>query len=598
MVRIRTLLLGFAGSLSLSLALSLALAAQPMETAVNDGWHTVRPGESLWAIAARYLGDEKEWATLHAMNPQIRNPHLIAPGQRIRVRIEAEYAGDVAKVVKISRRVEEQLTPHPWKASSVENLLNPRDGMRTFEDSSSEILFADSSRLVVSEDSLVFLGRGGAVERQVRRDEIEIVMGQGDFDAGVEAKSREFVVGTSRMTPSAGDVIQTRLRRSDSGNSQVMVYEGEGAVESAGASQTVERGMGTQMKDGEPPAPPERLLPAPELAEPQPESAWQVGNPPFVWSPVDGAAGYVLEVCADPECGILERRILDLENAEYRDVALEVGGYFWRVTAVSPSGLDGYPSPTAAFSVLSTGADATPPTIATLFSGTQIEREGTLYLGVGARLEVEVTDDASGVDRTWAELDGEAVELTAAQGPWEDGPHEVVIKASDRAGNVASSDPLAFVFDTTGPEIHWGLESGGVYHSFVGDTPPVSRPDGRRGRKAPKLTWSADRRQWRSVGAETVNLERYEAPRFYLRGGGRCSAIYGADNAFLPLKKKEGVGVLANDEYVGTEWLNFRLEEAADDGRRDPRLLVDAVDWLGNRSAVSWPLGRGKRARR
>ena len=585
--------LGFA----LLALVTVPVAGQSSTTAVREGWHIVRPGESLWVIAARYLGAEEEWKTIHALNPEIADPHRISPGQRVRVRVAPEYSGDVAKVVKISRRVEEQLTPHPWAASAVENLLNPRDGMRTFEDSSSEILFADSSRLVVGEDSLVFLGRGGVVDRQVRRDEIEIVMGQGDFDGSVETKSREFVVGGSRMTPSAGDAIQTRLRRFDSGNSQVMVYEGEGAVESGGASQQVERGMGTQMKDGEPPAPPERLLQAAEPSGPEAGSEWRVGNPPFSWSAVEGAAGYVLEVCADKECGQLVARIVDVEQTEYRTAQLEAGSFFWRVTPVSASGLDGYPSATTGFTILSTGADTTEPAIQTVFTGTQVERHDTLYLGVGAQLEIEVEDGESGVDRIWAELDGAEVELAAAQGPWELGPHTVVIKASDRAGNIGASELLEFVYDTVGPQINWGLESGGVYHSYVGNEAPVARPEGARAGKTPNLKWSRDRRDWQEVRPESQRVQRSEAPRFFLRSAGRRTAVYGADYVFLPLKRGKGVGVLAKDHLVGTEWLNFRVEDSSEDRRGDPRLIVEAIDWLGNRSSVSWPLGRGQRPR-
>ena len=353
------------------------LAAQPVpQTAakvVREGWHVVRPGESLWVIAARYLGAESEWQTLHALNPQIVNPHLIAPGQRIRIQVRKSYAGDLAQVVQLSGRVEEQLTPLPWSPSQVEMLLTPNDGQRTFADSSSELLFADDSRLVLSEDSLVFLGRGGRVERQVRRDEIEIVMGQGDFESGMTAKTREFVVGGSRVKPAGGEVIQTRLRRFDSGNNQVMVYEGESAVESGGASQQVERGMGTQMVDGAAPAPPERLLPAAEPQSPVAASEWRVGNPPFAWSAVSGAAGYVLEVCADPVCGRLVSRLAGLDQPRIATVELPVGAFYWRVTAVSPSGLDGYPSVATPFAILATGADVTAPVIEAKLTGTQVD---------------------------------------------------------------------------------------------------------------------------------------------------------------------------------------------------------------------------------
>ena len=55
-------------------ALMLAVSparAEPGESAIVEGWHVVRPGETLWSLAALYLGNEEEWPVLHALNPQI-----------------------------------------------------------------------------------------------------------------------------------------------------------------------------------------------------------------------------------------------------------------------------------------------------------------------------------------------------------------------------------------------------------------------------------------------------------------------------------------------------------------------------------------------
>lgn len=45
-------------------------------------WYTVVSGDNLWAIANRY---GITLATLLALNPQVKNPNLIYPGNRIRV---------------------------------------------------------------------------------------------------------------------------------------------------------------------------------------------------------------------------------------------------------------------------------------------------------------------------------------------------------------------------------------------------------------------------------------------------------------------------------------------------------------------------------
>jgi hypothetical protein len=71
-------------------------------------------------------------------------------------------------------------------------------------------------------------------------------------------------------------------------------------------------------------------------------------------------------------------------------------------------------------------------------------------------------------------------------------------------------------------------------------------------------------------------------------------------NVSLPVKKRHGIGVLANDSLVGTKTLDFSIVDGGDDAERSHRrrLVVEATDHLGNRSSVSWPIRRGGAERR
>jgi len=125
-----------------------------------------------------------------------------------------------------------------------------------------------------------------------------------------------------------------------------MVYSGNSEVESGGESVAVEQGMGTIAKAGEAPAEPEKLLEAPSIGSSNPKVSEPDTEIPLTWNALDGADSYRLEVCSDMSCSSVNKRFSGLKEASHTINGLPEGKWFWRVSGVSPSGLDGFPSAT------------------------------------------------------------------------------------------------------------------------------------------------------------------------------------------------------------------------------------------------------------
>lgn len=477
-------------------------AAAPVDRSTwEDGWHVVRPGDTLEGLAARFLGSHELWRELHLLNPFVKDPNLLYPGQRLRIFLERPTAQLSAQILAVARDVRELPTPVPWQAASAGDVLLERDALRTAKAASARLRFDDGATVTLSEDSLVFIRRQTAATSPLPKKEIEVELGQIDVEssgesstapstaAGARQRQRtdaiEVVVGGARSLakPSPGAPLSARSRKTGGDAAQFMVYAGQSTVSAAGASIEVPAGNGTSVAPAARPGPVEALLPAPEQARPAYGEEVEQAAPQFSWAPVPGADLYTVEVCRDPACGVLVARgVTPSAGSLQLDVGggLPAGELFWRVTAIAPSGLDGYPTPAIRIQAVESVRPDPPKLVLEAAAGEAVP-DGSCF---GAVPEAVVhSRDRRGAELPWTLLlDGRAVSQVEYRNLPVAGEHRVAARVTDERGRTSESAALAFVLDGAAPWIDLVALSPGAPADSEG---PAESPR-RRGRKPAK----------------------------------------------------------------------------------------------------------------
>lgn len=383
--------------------------------------YVVKPGDTISQITYRLLGDVTFWEDNWKLNPQVRDPDRLRIGQVLQIITERKVIAESARVVEAVNRTEKLVRASDWERAAVGDELASGHGLRTRENSTAELRFNAESSLRLGEFSQVFLARKDTSLRGVDRGQVTVERGAVDLRFAPLKRSRteiELIAGPAIARPSAaaGSAAEIRAGAGEDGGARVMVYQGQSAVSAGGSEVAVRQGMGTAVPEHGPPAPPEKLLPAPRPLDAA--LRWNYSNGLLRWHPVDSAAAYRVEVCADADCRTLLHTAHVGSGATRHQVSpLPPGQHLWRVRAISNSGLDGYPSSPAALEVTDPAADLSGPMIALVpLSGFVLDSNGAVRLGPNATLRLAAHDEQSGVEaieisqgKDWQPLQSDSV---------------------------------------------------------------------------------------------------------------------------------------------------------------------------------------------
>jgi len=430
-----------------------ARAAEKDETAFQNV--VVRPGDTLWGIAHKYLKDPARWDEILKHNKlPTADPTVALPGLTLRVPVKLIKNSLRAAhlVYEVNRVVFRRRDTADWKDSARDMELFQGDTLRTLEESRARVKFLNKELLSLEPDSM-------AVIKPVEDAEADVVLKAGSVFAG----HARVVTASARVTPRTMDTRYSASIEPDL-TTRVEVFKGVAAVDAQGSSVDVPAGMQTSVRPGLAPEVPRRLENAPALEVRAQEYASAVavggGAAPNVRLqeaiPVPSAdaatlrgdidslsvgvpiLGFHVQAASDREFTkvLFSRKYENDERFSPADAGLAPGAYWWRIAVVDLLGTEGTYSEPRYYTIGVKRPERSAKvelndlvTILSPESGATVTGDSIRVVGVlrDDTLKLEVAGKPVRID-----ADGNFVAVV----PIVDGVNEIPITVSDGKGNV------------------------------------------------------------------------------------------------------------------------------------------------------------------
>ncbi|MGH2929360.1 MAG: LysM peptidoglycan-binding domain-containing protein, partial [Solirubrobacteraceae bacterium] len=341
----------------LLLGAAQARSAEEDETAYQNV--VVRPGDTLWGIAHKYLKDPSRWDEILKHNRlPTADPTVALPGMilRVPVKLIKNSLRAASLVYAVNRVLSRRKDTADWKAAPVSSQLYEGDWLRTLEDSRARVKFLNRELLALEPDSM-------AVIKPVDRD-ADVELKRGSVFAG----RARVITASARVTPRTADTRYAASVEADL-TTRVEVFRGMAAVEAQGSEVDVPAGMQTRVRPGLAPEIPRRDENPPELEARAQEfaSAMSVGggvapHPVALGAlPVPDAdaatlrgdidslsvgvpiLGFHVQAASDRDFKklLFNRKYDSDETFSPADARLAPGAYWWRIAVVDLLGTEG-----------------------------------------------------------------------------------------------------------------------------------------------------------------------------------------------------------------------------------------------------------------
>lgn len=347
--------------------------------------------DNLVNICKTWLENPLKWPTVARFN-RLENPHLIYPGQHIKIPVKLikgiPMNGWVSflkgKVFAYSHESNE-----PWRLKQ-DDIVKQGTEIETKKESAVEITFTDGSSFFLRPDTRINI-------RDSRQRQPYYMIRQLFMPAGrIFLRIKESTGQDSKFeiqTPSAVSAARgTRFRVSvDQENvTRTEVLDGSVGVKGEGQEVVLNTGQGTWVEDGESANAPEPLPDPPEIKGLR--TMYQQLPVTFTIIPSEKAVACRLEIAKDPGMKDVVNTSIIKAGVPIPRITLPDAGYYCQVTAINKARLEGIPTKPSRFDVR---VNPLPPFIQAPLDGSEIKTDGVtlewLRVEDAASYEIQVT---------------------------------------------------------------------------------------------------------------------------------------------------------------------------------------------------------------